>query len=79
MKHLARMAVTGVMVFTLSACGGDDIPQAPATDGNDLIQAQQPAPGVPAASEAVQATDTAAPAASATPTEEQVEGASAEE
>ncbi|MCH9689614.1 MAG: hypothetical protein K0U24_04470 [Gammaproteobacteria bacterium] len=74
MKYLARMAVTGVMVFTLSACGGDDVPQAPATDGNDLIQAQQPAPGVPAASEAVQA-----PAASATPTEEQVEGASAEE
>ena len=91
MKHLARIAVTGIMALTLSACGGNDAPAPPDTNANDLIQqVQQPAqdvqPAAPAPSEAVIAAPEAPNPVDADttdsptePTAAQVQGATAEE
>ena len=80
MKRLAMMAVTGVMVFALGACGGDDVPPVPDANTDDMMQ---PAPAPAAAPEAAPAAaPEAAPAAApeaASPTEEQMAGAAAQE
>lgn len=76
MKRLAMMAVTGVMAFVLSGCG-EDAPEPPATNADDMTQMQQPMdhnanPAAPAA-------PTAPAAPPAAPTEEQMAGATAQE
>jgi hypothetical protein len=69
MKRLAMMAITGVMVFALSACG-DDVPQKPDVQGDDMMQPQAAQPAAPAAPAAANA---------AQPTKEDVAGATAQE
>jgi hypothetical protein len=66
MKRLAMMAVTGVMVFALSACG-EDVPQKPDVQGDDMMQPQAAQPAAPAAANAAQ------------PTKEDMAGATAQE
>lgn len=74
MKRLAMMAVTGVMVFALSACG-DDAPPMPDTNAEDM-QMQQGAAPAAAPAEAMPAGGAMGKAA---PTDEQVTGATAQE
>jgi|GEM_PF-1871827 len=85
MKRLAMIAVTGVMSFMLSACGGDDAPNMSATQGGDdmMQQTQMPMPSaegqnvqeqMPAADNAMEV-----PQPTHNPSEEQVEGATAAE
>lgn len=72
MKRLATIAVTGVMSFMLSACGGDDMPKGPEAKPDEMMQAQPAA----APQENMQP---AQPQPTAAPTDEQVEAATAQE
>ncbi|MCH9755668.1 MAG: hypothetical protein K0U37_00545 [Gammaproteobacteria bacterium] len=76
MKRLAMIAVTGIMVLALGACGGDDAPPMPDAGGDDMMQpkAQEAAPAAPDAAAAPEA-----PAATGAPTDEQMAGAAAQE
>ncbi len=75
MKRLATMALTGVMVFALSACG-EDAPQKPDVQGDDMMQPQA---AQPAAAPDANAAPAAAAETKAQPTQEEMAGATAQE
>lgn len=70
MKRLVMVAVTGLLVCALGACGGDNTPPVPDANKEDAMSAQMQQPE-----------EQAAPAAEepAAPTDEQVTGASTQE
>ncbi len=70
MKRLVTMAVTGMMMFALSACGGDNVPPVPDANTDDMMNTPMQQPTENAKPEA------ANPAA---PTDEQMAGAAAQE
>lgn len=83
MKRLAMIAVTGVMSFMLSACGGDDAPKMSAGGDDMMQQTQMPMPGADSQNmqEQMPAADNSmdTPEPTSNPSDEQVEGATAAE